>query len=38
MKSINLICEKCAGTIDPKTLKCEYCDTQYFVKVEVSGE
>lgn len=30
MKSINLICEKCAGTINPKTLKCEYCDTQYF--------
>lgn len=23
------ICKNCNGHINPKTLKCEYCDTQY---------
>lgn len=24
-----LVCQQCGGTIDRKTMKCPYCDTQY---------
>lgn len=26
---ISYVCKNCNGHINPKTLKCEYCDTQY---------
>lgn len=29
---IELTCKNCGGNLDPKTLKCTYCDTQYISK------
>lgn len=28
-KKITYICKNCNGHINPQTMKCEYCDTQY---------
>ena len=28
-KKISYICKNCNGHINPATMKCEYCDTQY---------
>ena len=29
MKPISYTCKNCNGHINPQTMKCEYCDTQY---------
>lgn len=29
MKPISYTCKNCNGHINPTTMKCEYCDTQY---------
>lgn len=29
MKPISYTCKNCNGHINPATMKCEYCDTQY---------